>query len=133
MTEKPPDSTTVTPNHRFRWFRHDGIDLGDVVVQFLAVLLGVLFALLINQWNDHRQQEAQAQAQMRQQQATVKEALRAIDVELAGNRAARRCTGAWPSFTQTPATSTTRRPEAARGHRWLAKLTAPCQERRAFS
>ncbi|MGH8146705.1 MAG: hypothetical protein ACREPY_10260 [Rhodanobacteraceae bacterium] len=54
----------------------------------MAVLLGVLLALLINQWNNHRQHEAQVQAQMRQQQATVKEALHAIQVELEGNRVA---------------------------------------------
>lgn len=79
-TEPPP------PRKRLGWLRREGIDLGDAVVQFIAVLLGVLFALLISQWNDHRQQQAQARAAMLQRQATINEAMHAIRAELASNR-----------------------------------------------
>lgn len=60
---------------RQRWLRHEGIDLGDVVVQIFAVVVGILLALLINDW-----------VTQRQQQANVDEALRAIKVELMANR-----------------------------------------------
>ncbi|HEX7324886.1 MAG TPA: hypothetical protein VF292_05990 [Rhodanobacteraceae bacterium] len=88
MNEERPESPPPEPRKRVGWLRREGIDLGDAIVQFFSVLLGVLFALLINQWNDHRQQQAKAQAVMRQQQATVGEATQAIHVELAGNRQA---------------------------------------------
>lgn len=85
MKEEPPEPT---PRKRMNWLRREGIDLGDAVVQFIAVLLGVLLALLISQWTHHRQQQATAHAAMLQQQATVKEAMHAIAVELASNRTA---------------------------------------------
>ncbi|MGH8184759.1 MAG: hypothetical protein ACREPH_13970 [Rhodanobacteraceae bacterium] len=75
-----------TPPKRWRWLRREGIDLGDAVVQFFSVLLGVLLALLISQWTHHRQQQAQARAAMRQQQAQVDEAMEAIRAELTVNR-----------------------------------------------
>lgn len=61
---------------RLRWLRREGIDLGDAVVQFVAVLLGVLLALLIDQWNTARQQRA-----------AVRQATQAIHAELVTNRA----------------------------------------------
>jgi len=48
-----------------------------VVVQFFAVVVGILLALLINDW-----------VTQRQQQANVDEAMRAIHTELAANRTA---------------------------------------------
>lgn len=70
------------------WLRREGIDVGDAVVQFFSVLLGVLLALLISQWTNHRQLQAKARAATRQRQAMVKEAMQAIRVELVGNRTA---------------------------------------------
>lgn len=61
---------------RRRWLRHEGIDLGDVVVQVFAVVVGILLALLINDW-----------VTQRQQQTNVDEAMHAIHAELAANRA----------------------------------------------
>lgn len=84
MNAEPPESPS--PRKRVGWLRREGIDLGDAIVQFFSVLLGVLLALLISQWTNHRQQEARARATLRQQQATVNEAMHAIRVELAGNR-----------------------------------------------
>lgn len=68
---------TPTPRQRFRWLRRGAIDLGDVVVQILAVVVGILLALFINNW-----------VTQRQQQRTVAEAMRALRAELAANRAA---------------------------------------------
>lgn len=87
MQEESPKSP---PRKQIGWLRREGIDLGDAIVQFFSVLLGVLLALLISQWNDHRQQQEKAQATMRQQQVEVQEAMRAIHAELAANRAALR-------------------------------------------
>ncbi len=55
--------------------RREAIDLGDVVVQIFAVVVGILLALFINDW-----------VTQRQQQATVDEAMRSIRAELALNR-----------------------------------------------
>lgn len=89
MKDELPESPPPPPPLRKRvgWLRREGIDLGDAIVQFFSVLLGVLLALLISQWTNHRQQEAKAREAMLQQQATVNEAMQAIRVELAGNRA----------------------------------------------
>jgi hypothetical protein len=70
---------TPAPPRRFRWLRRGAIDLGDVVVQILAVVVGILLALFINNWVTEREQ-----------QSTVNEAKRAIRAELAANRAALR-------------------------------------------
>lgn len=105
------------------WLRREGIDLGDAVVQFIAVLLGVLLALLISQWNDHRKQQAQAQAARRQQQATINEAMHAIRVELAGNR-----TNLHDSVTQIYANA--KRMYAARGKH--AQSPRPCYQWNGF-
>ncbi|HEX7340645.1 MAG TPA: hypothetical protein VF269_00060 [Rhodanobacteraceae bacterium] len=78
------------PRKRLGWLRREGIDLGDAVVQFFSVLLGVLLALLISQWTNHRQQQAKVQATLRQQQVTANDAMRAIHAELASNRVALR-------------------------------------------
>jgi hypothetical protein len=59
-----------------RWLRREAIDLGDLLVQIIAVVVGILLALLINNW-----------VTQRQQQATVDEAMRAIRAELMLNRA----------------------------------------------
>lgn len=88
MTGEPRESPPPTPRKHVGWLRREGIDLGDAIVQFFSVLLGVLLALLISQWTNHRQQEAKAHAAMLQQQATVNEAMHAIHVELAANRSA---------------------------------------------
>jgi hypothetical protein len=73
------ETPTPAPRRRFRWLRRGAIDLGDVVVQIFAVVIGILLALFI----DNRVTE-------RQQQNTVEEATRAIHAELAANRAALR-------------------------------------------
>ena len=65
-----------TPGQRrWRWLRREAIDLGDLLVQIIAVVVGILLALLINNW-----------VTQRQQQATVDEAMRAIRAELTLNR-----------------------------------------------
>lgn len=64
---------------RLRWLRRGAIDLGDVVVQIIAVVVGILLALFINNWVTERQQ-----------QDAVDVAMRAIHAELAANRAALR-------------------------------------------
>lgn len=86
MKDEPPKSPPPEPRKRMGWLRRDGIDLGDAAVQFIAVLLGVLLALLINRWNDQRMQQAKAQAAQRQQQVEVHEATHAIRAELIANR-----------------------------------------------
>ena len=73
------ETPTPGPRRRFRWLRRGAIDLGDVVVQIIAVVIGILLALLINNW-----------ATDRQQQNAVDVAVRAIHAELAANRAALR-------------------------------------------
>lgn len=69
MSETPPEGK------RWRWFKREAIDLGDVVVQIFSVVIGILLALLINDW-----------VTQRQQQDAVNEAMRAIRAELAANR-----------------------------------------------
>lgn len=65
-----------TPGQRrWRWLRREAIDLGDLLVQIIAVVVGILLALLINNW-----------VTQRQQQTTVDEAMRAIRAELMLNR-----------------------------------------------
>lgn len=59
----------------WRWLRREAIDLGDMVVQIVGVVVGILLALLINNWSTQRQQ-----------QAAVTEAMHAIRAELAANR-----------------------------------------------
>lgn len=110
MNDGPPESPPPHPRKRAGWLRREGIDLGDAIVQFFSVLLGVLLALLISQWTNHRQQEAKARAALQQQQAAVKEAMQAIHVELAGNR-----TSLHGSVAQLYAAA--RRMYAARGKR----------------
>lgn len=60
---------------RWRWLRRETIDLGDLLVQIIAVVIGILLALFINNW-----------VTQRQQQNTVDEAMRAIRAELTDNR-----------------------------------------------
>lgn len=68
---------TPPPRKRWRWFKRGAIDLGDVAVQIIAVVLGILLALFINnRMTEHQQQSA------------VSEAMRAIRTELVANRAA---------------------------------------------
>lgn len=62
---------------RRRWLRRGAIDLGDFMVQIIAVVIGILLALFINHWNTERQQEA-----------AVDTAIHAIDAELSANRLA---------------------------------------------
>lgn len=64
------------PRRRLRWLRRGAIDLGDVAVQIIAVVIGILLALFINNWVTERQQ-----------QNAVDVAVRAIHAELAANRA----------------------------------------------
>lgn len=40
------------------WFRRDPIDLGNVLVETVAVVLGILLALAINDWNGRRHDRA---------------------------------------------------------------------------
>lgn len=68
-------SDTRPGRKRWRWFKREAIDLGDVVVQIFAVVIGILLALFINDW-----------VTQRQQQANVNEAMRSIRAELAANR-----------------------------------------------
>ena len=45
----------ISPDRkRWRWLRREAIDLGDVVVQIFAVVVGILLALLINDWVTQR-------------------------------------------------------------------------------
>lgn len=69
MSETPPG------RKRWRWLRREAIDLGDLLVQIIAVVVGILLALLINNW-----------VTQRQQQAAVDEAMRAMRAELTQNR-----------------------------------------------
>ncbi|MEO9090442.1 MAG: hypothetical protein ABI247_08935 [Rhodanobacter sp.] len=62
-----------------RWLRREAIDLGDMVVQIIAVVVGILLALFINNW-----------ANQRHQRAAVSEAMHAIRMELSANRVALR-------------------------------------------
>lgn len=71
MAETPPG------RKRWRWLKREAIDLGDVIVQIVAVVIGILLALFINNW-----------VTQRQQQSTVSEAMRAIHTELVANRKA---------------------------------------------
>jgi type II secretory pathway pseudopilin PulG len=75
----PPEHDPPPARHRRRWLRREAIDLGDVVVQIFAVVVGILLALFINNL-----------VTQRQQQATVDDAMRAIRVELSANRIALR-------------------------------------------
>lgn len=70
-------SETSPGRKRWRWIKRGAIDLGDVVVQIIAVVIGILLALFINNWVTERQQ-----------QSAVDEAMRAIKVELSANRVA---------------------------------------------
>ena len=71
----PDPASPQRPGRRWRWLRREAIDLGDVVVQIIAVVVGILLALFINNWSSRRQQEA-----------NVVEAMQAIRAELAANR-----------------------------------------------
>ena len=64
---------------RQRWLRRGAIDLGDVAVQIIAVVVGILLALFINNW-----------VMQRQQRVAVNEAMRAMRAELTANRNALR-------------------------------------------
>ncbi|HEX7340644.1 MAG TPA: hypothetical protein VF269_00055 [Rhodanobacteraceae bacterium] len=74
MSEETP---TPPPRKRWHWLKRDGIDLGDAVVQFIAMVAGILLALFINNLVTRRQQ-----------QHAVDEAMHAIRAELVANRAA---------------------------------------------
>ena len=63
------------PRRRRRWFRRAPINLGELAVETIAVVLGILLALWINDWQNRRQQ-----------QATVDQAMTSIRAELAVNR-----------------------------------------------
>jgi hypothetical protein len=69
-------SETTPGRNRWRWLRREAIDLGDLLVQIIAVVVGILLALLINNW-----------VTQRQQQAGVDEAMRAMRAEMTQNRA----------------------------------------------
>lgn len=60
---------------RRRWFRRAPINLGELAVETIAVVLGILLALWINDWHHQRQQ-----------QAAVDEAMKSIRAELSTNR-----------------------------------------------
>lgn len=75
MNDETPDP--APPRRPRRWLRREAINLGDFVVQIIAVVIGILLALLINRWNTQRLQ-----------QSAVNDALHAIHSELIANRAA---------------------------------------------
>lgn len=75
MNEEPPESPPPSKRKRFRWLKRDGIDLGDAVVQFVAVVVGIVLGVFITQWVAHSHQ-----------QAAVHQAMNAIRTELADNR-----------------------------------------------
>lgn len=68
---------TPPPRKRLNWLRREGIDLGDAVIQFVAVVAGIVLGLFINQWTTHRRQAA-----------AVHDAMQAIHAELTANRKA---------------------------------------------
>lgn len=70
-----PEQTARPPRRRRRWFRRAPINLGELAVETIAVIFGILLALAIDDWHQRRQDRAQAE-----------EAMRAMRVELAGNR-----------------------------------------------
>lgn len=74
MGNKPQEPP---PRKRMSWLRREGIDLGDAVVQFIAVVVGIVLGLFISQW-----------ATNRQQQAAAHKAMHAVRIELTANRAA---------------------------------------------
>jgi hypothetical protein len=71
IEERAVSQTTPRPS----LFRRETISLADVAVQILSVLVGILLALFINNWDIKRQQKA-----------TVDEAVQAIRAELGANR-----------------------------------------------
>lgn len=72
-------SQSPPPRRRGRWLRFEAISLGDVVLQILSVVVGILLALFIDNWSTERQQRA-----------TVETAMDAIRAELSENRVALR-------------------------------------------
>jgi hypothetical protein len=62
-------------SRRRPWFERAPINLGELAVETIAVVFGILLALWIDDWH-----------QQRQQQATVEQALRAIRGEIATNQ-----------------------------------------------
>ncbi len=64
---------------RRAWFRRESISLGDVALQLFVVVLGILLALAIDDWK-----KARETAQ------NVADAMKAVNTELAANRAAMR-------------------------------------------
>jgi hypothetical protein len=77
VSEETPEPTPPPPPRKRRgWLRRGRIDLGDAAVQFIAVVVGIVLGLFINQW-----------VAQRQQQYAVHQAMHAIRVELAANRA----------------------------------------------
>src|SRR5690606_33931102 len=62
---------------RTPWFRREPIDLGEVLVQTIAVLLGVLIALAIDRWQEQASE-----------QRNVASAIESIRAEIGRNREA---------------------------------------------
>jgi type II secretory pathway pseudopilin PulG len=79
VNDKPPEPSPQPPRERLGWLRREGIDLGDAVVQFFAVVVGIVLGLFISQWSSYRHQ-----------QQAVHEAMRAIRAEAVANRASLR-------------------------------------------
>jgi len=77
LNGRPPVDEHAAPaaTSRLSLFRRETISLADVAVQILSVVVGILLALFINNWETKRQQRA-----------TVDEAVQAIHAELAANR-----------------------------------------------
>ncbi len=46
------DAAAAPASRRRPWFRREPIDLGEVLVETIAVLLGVLIALAIDRWHE---------------------------------------------------------------------------------
>jgi hypothetical protein len=78
MRPAPPpanDDAAEARPRRVPWFRREPIDLGDVLVQTIAVLLGVLIALAIDRWHEQATQ-----------QRDVASAVESIRAEIGRNR-----------------------------------------------
>ncbi|MEP6899503.1 MAG: hypothetical protein ABI870_13325 [Rhodanobacter sp.] len=77
LNDRPPVDEDAAPKiaPRLSLFRRETISLADVAVQIFSVVIGILLALFINNWETTRQQ-----------QSTVGEAVQAIRAELAANR-----------------------------------------------
>ena len=69
------DAAAAPASRRRPWFRREPIDLGEVLVETIAVLLGVLIALAIDRWHEQATE-----------QRNVASAVESIRAEIGRNR-----------------------------------------------